>query len=199
MNTDKDTAMKPAIFLFLFLFSFSIYSHPHMFITSETSVVFNSEKLEGIFVTWTFDEMFSSTIISEYDKNKDGSFNVKETQIVKKNAFDYVAESKYFIQMKINGKAETVKKVSKFTAKIKNNRLVYRFYVPLNIKITKKETVVNFSVFDETFYIDFDLKKPEVESNVAVTYSINVLDYAKATDYYGQRPSKDIVVKFKKK
>jgi len=191
--------MKLTAFLFFFLFSLSIYSHPHMFITSETTVVFNSEKLEGIFVKWTFDEMFSGTIIDEYDKDKNKSFSVKETAIVKKNAFDFVAESRYFIDMRINGKIKTITKVKNFVAKIKKNQLVYRFYVPLNIKVAKKETVVNFSVFDETFYIDFDIKKPEVESNVAVNHSIKVLNYGKATDYYGQRPSKDIVVKFKKK
>jgi len=170
-----------------------------MFITSESSIVFNSEKLEGIFVEWTFDEMFSETIISEYDKDKSRSFSVKETATIKKNAFDYVAESKYFIDLKINGKVKTVTKVENFIAKIKKNKLVYRFYVPLNVKASKKETVVNFSVFDETFYIAFDLKKPKVETNVAVSQSVIVKDYGKATDYYGQRPSKDIVIKFKKK
>ena len=170
-----------------------------MFITSETTFVFNSEKLQGIFVQWTFDDMFSATIIDEYDKDKSGSFDTKETAVVKKNAFDYVAESKYFIDMKINGKAQVIKKVSRFTAKIKNNRLIYRFFVPLDLKVQKKETILNFSVFDETFYIDFDVKKPEVESHMAVNHSVKMLDYAKATDYYGQRPSKDIVVKFKKK
>ena len=191
--------MRLTAFLFLFFFSLSIYAHPHMFITSETTVVFNSEKLEGFFVEWTFDDMFSGTIIDEYDKDKNGSFDVKETAIVKKNAFDYVAESKYFIDLKINGKVQIIKIISRFTAKIKNNRLVYRFFVPMNLKAQKKDTVVNFSVFDETFYIDFDVKKPEVESHAAVTHSVKMLDYAKATDYYGQRPSKDIVLKFKKK
>jgi ABC-type uncharacterized transport system substrate-binding protein len=191
--------MKKLLFLLLVLFTFSAYAHPHMFITSETTFVFNSEKLEGFFVEWTFDEMFSSTIISEYDKDRSGSFDVKETAVVKKNAFDYVSESKFFINMKINGKTKTIKKVSKFTAKIRNNRLVYRFFVPLSIKAEKKDTTVNFSVFDETFYIDFDVKKPEVESNIAIEQSVKMTNYAKATDYYGQRPSKDIVVKFKKK
>ena len=191
--------MKKLTFLFLLLITFSIYCHPHMFITSETTFVFNSEKLQGIFVQWTFDDMFSATIIDEYDKDKSGSFDTKETAVVKKNAFDYVAESKYFIDMKINGKAQVIKKVSRFTAKIKNNRLIYRFFVPLDLKVQKKETILNFSVFDETFYIDFDVKKPEVESHMAVNHSVKMLDYAKATDYYGQRPSKDIVLKFKKK
>jgi len=170
-----------------------------MFITCETSVVFNAEKLEGIFIEWTFDDMFSETIISEYDKDRSRSFSVKETANLKKNAFDYVAESRYFIDLRINGKVKTVTKVENFIAKIKKNRLIYRFYVPLNIKAVKKEAVVNFSVFDETFYIAFDVKKPEVEPNAALTQSVMVKDYGKATDYYGQRPSKDIVVKFKKK
>lgn len=191
--------MKKLILTLILLFTIQIHSHPHMFITSETTFVFNSEKLEGFFVKWTFDDMFSATIIDEYDKDKSGSFNSKETAVIKKNAFDYVAESKFFINMKINGKTKVIKKVRRFTAKIKNSKLVYRFFVPINEKASKKGSVINLSVFDETFYIDFDVKKPEIESHVAIEQSLKMADYAKATDYYGQRPSKDIVLKFKKK
>ncbi|MGA2479949.1 MAG: DUF1007 family protein [Spirochaetia bacterium] len=44
--------------------------------------------LQGVSFTWTFDEMFSNMILSDYDPKYTGQFDAAQAKALKQGAFD---------------------------------------------------------------------------------------------------------------
>ncbi|WP_024469946.1 DUF1007 family protein [Treponema pedis] len=138
--------------IFGLLFS-TAYAHPHMFFTSRVEFIFSGEKLQGAYVTWTFDRFFSADIIDGYDLNKDGVFNAAETSEVYNNAFIYTQNYYFFIFMRqgnVRTSPEHILK-SKFSLWQKNGIVSYRFYVDLT---AFKGRELYFACYDYTFFCD---------------------------------------------
>ncbi|MFC2477086.1 MAG: DUF1007 family protein, partial [Catonella sp.] len=71
-------------------------AHPHMFISAQTEFVWEGQKLQGAYETWTFDRFFSADIIQGYDSDKNGVFNTAEIQDIYDNAFINTQHYYYF-------------------------------------------------------------------------------------------------------
>jgi len=147
------TILKYIISSALILYMISpVLSHPHVFIDYTSTFHFNKNKLTGIQVTWIFDEMFSSSVINDYDKNKNAGFDIPETKKLKKDVFENLKTYDYFCHININKKMYRVKKVKYFSPSILNKtRLVYSFFIPVD-KMIGSGTKINFAVYDTTYY-----------------------------------------------
>ncbi len=139
------------------IFTKTLFAHPHIFIENHVVCHFDKNGFAGIELKWTFDNMFSSMIISDYDKNKDNAFNRSEIEKIKKEAFENLKDFKYFTSIKINNKPFIVNFVKNFTAEIENSLLVYKFFVPCHISASDTNKNILFSVYDESYYIDIAL------------------------------------------
>ncbi len=127
-------------------------SHPHVFMYNQITVVFDQKGLAGFEIRWAFDEMFSSMIIMDFDKNRNGRFETSEIESVEKGAFSNLKGFDYFTHIKINGKPFRVKYVKDFSAEIDQGTLIYRFFVPCHVRATKAWRDVKISVYDREFY-----------------------------------------------
>lgn len=78
------------IFCFLFILVETPWAHPHVFIVQSLKIVFNDKGLAGFNIRWEFDDMFS-TMISD-DLNKNGVLEKTEVTSIKEKAFSYIAE-----------------------------------------------------------------------------------------------------------
>lgn len=155
---------KKYVLIILIIFSLFITenkttAHPHVFIEYWTNIVFEKGKLKGIWVNWYFDEFFSAMVIRQNDKNKNKKFEKNEVKIVKKRAFDNLKNFKYFTYLNINRKLKTPKWINTFNAKIRQNRLIYSFFVPLNVKIKSSKQKLRIKYQDPTIYVAFSPHK----------------------------------------
>ncbi len=139
-----------------------ISAHPHVFIEYWTDVIFKNGKLAGIRVNWFFDEFFSAMVIRQNDKNKNKKFEPAEIKIVKKRAFDNLKNFGYFTYLRVNRRIERPKWVDIFSARIKQNRLIYSFFVPINAKIKSTQQKLRIKYNDPTIYVAFSPHKNPV-------------------------------------
>lgn len=148
--------MKRYIVLVLFsiILGFPTWAHPHMFIDSHVSAVFNQEQLQGFWIEWKFDQMFTASIRIDYDRNRDGEFNDSEVRLIEENAFANLKNYHYFTTIFHGENSHRVERVEKFSAWMENERLVYRFFVPQSIPISKEKNRVKVVIFDDTFFCD---------------------------------------------
>jgi len=58
------------------------YAHPHVFIDTAIEFVWQGKKLQGAYIEWTFDKMFSNEIISWLDADHNGKFSDAESEAV---------------------------------------------------------------------------------------------------------------------
>lgn len=104
---------------------------------------------------WRFDDVFSSTVLVEFDKNKDMQLDDSELHEVTKTVYESLAEYGYFQLVTANGKDVAMAKPDPFIASFKDNQLViiFRSTPAKPLKLAGK---VDFGVYDPTFYTAID-------------------------------------------
>jgi len=189
------------VILVLTLSSVSI-SHPHVFIVNRLTVVFDDQGLAGIQAKWIFDEFFSSMIAGDYDRNHNGKLENSEVNIIKKEAFSYLAEYQYFTFIKIEGKPFKVKYIRDFSASLTKGKLTYEFFIPCHVNATVAYKALTISQHDPTYYtaVFFADNRPvsyEGGSGFETTYDI--AENRKESYYFGMIHPIELILKFRVK
>jgi ABC-type uncharacterized transport system substrate-binding protein len=135
--------------------------HPHVFIENSFTFVFTGGRLEGIAVTWIFDEMFSASIITGNDRNRNGKFEEQEIKMVEKGAFSNLKNFNYFLFIDTGEGRRKIGTVRDFRAEIRGRKLVYRFFVPLDIAASATEKALTAGCFDNTYFCDVTYAKDD--------------------------------------
>jgi ABC-type uncharacterized transport system substrate-binding protein len=153
--------MRPAILGFAALtilaFPQEAAAHPHVFINNVVSFVFEKEQVTGIHLEWTFDELFSSTVLEGFDQNGDGAFDAGEIKEAEAGAFSNLRDYHYFSNLWVDGQAVAEIAVRDFTAAAKDGIVTYNFVIPLAKPVDPAQHRVEVSIYDEEYYVDVAL------------------------------------------
>ncbi len=138
------------------------WSHPHVWIDTVATFVFDRGKVVAVRLEWTFDDFFSDFLLSKYDTNKDRRFDEKEVKQIQEQAFSSLKDLNYFTHIYIANKKLALREVSDFSADYHQGKAVYRFTIPLPSPVDPMTVPVDLSVYDESFYVDvrFDQAEP---------------------------------------
>ncbi|MCX7655612.1 MAG: DUF1007 family protein [Treponemataceae bacterium] len=146
----RGSALLWCVFLYQLCKPSIAVAHPHMALEARLDFVFEGKQCIGVWMDWTFDAMFSVAIIGEYDTNRDGRFDARENSRVFQGAFSNLKNYGYFIYIRKSDTRSNPKGVEQFQAFQRQNRLAYRFFVPLSS--LNGGTEFSLAVFDSTFY-----------------------------------------------
>lgn len=136
-------------------------AHPHVFITYAIAVIFDDNDIAGLRVTWTFDEMYSSMIRTDYTASKTGAVTPADVKTIEKEAFSNLANYGYFVEIKVNGEPIRLKNFKDFNAKFADNRAIYQFTLPLETPDKQPSNTIEIGVFDPEYYIEFTLREKD--------------------------------------
>jgi ABC-type uncharacterized transport system substrate-binding protein len=84
LSVFKKTACMLLFALTFPMASAEVSAHPHVWIDSTIEFVFSAQQVAGVRVTYLFDEMYSLTMINQYDQDGNGLFSPKEERRLKK-------------------------------------------------------------------------------------------------------------------
>jgi ABC-type uncharacterized transport system substrate-binding protein len=135
--------------------------HPHVFAEARLDVMVNPDKsVKSLRHLWRFDEVFSSTVLMEFDKNSDLKLDDAELQEVANTVYASLAEYRYFQVVTANGKDVAMKPPAQLMANYENEQLIILFESePKNpLKLVGK---IDFGVYDPSFYTAIDFTKDE--------------------------------------
>lgn len=175
--------------VFVPLFCGVLFAHPHMWIRGQIIPELGSGGLEAVRVVWDMDELTSSYLILDYDKDGDKALSAKEIAHIEAGAFRHLSEVDYYLFVELGGKTLSSKhfgRAGQFRAAIKGGRVIYEFRVPLTVHWDDLPDV-GLYLFDPTFYIDF---RPEDLAGITVSYGNRNVVFAlsqirSATQGYG--------------
>jgi ABC-type uncharacterized transport system substrate-binding protein len=193
--------LRNIFFVFLMLQTVPVFSHPHVFIDTTFTFVFNNSALEGLKVKWILDEMFSASLIMDFDSNKNKIFEEKEIKALERGAFVNLKNYHYFLYITINKKKFPVKQVNNFTAEISNNKIIYYFFVPLNIQVGMADELITAGCFDDSYYCDIIYAKEspvKLENDSDFTCSWEFIDDRKSAYWGGAIIPKIVRLKIRK-
>ena len=149
-----------ALFLMLFsatsLATISVSAHPHVFAQAKMSLVLNANgTVEKLTHHWVFDDLFTSTVLVEFDKNQDLKLDADELKEVQKTIVDSLGDYNYFQTIQNNGSDVKMARPPNLTASIDDQTLVITFESKPE-KILPLHGSVSFGIYDPTFYTAID-------------------------------------------
>ncbi len=191
------------ILLLINVYSSCVYAHPHVWVDPTIQFIFSSQKIAGVKVTYTFDEMYSLTKISQFDKNSNKTFDEKEISLLKTSILDEMDNDQYFIYLEIDDKKKSVKDpIIKSILINQDERLILEAFIPIQIPIDKQFCSIGVSIYDKNYY--FEIMNP-MEQTVSITgtndiqHSLFFHEDKKNAYYYDQFYPQKVVLKYKKK
>ncbi len=130
-------------------------AHPHVWIDASAEFVFENDRITGIRVHWLFDDLFSMTLIDEFDHNHDTRFFGDENTNLRDNAFAALAEVSWLTHLRRNEELLAFAGATDFMADITDDRRVtYDFTLTLDQPLDPKNDKISLSVYDAEYYID---------------------------------------------
>lgn len=139
--------------------------HPHVFAEARLDVAVNPDGTVGALRhLWRFDDLFSSTVLVEFDKNQDLELDDAELQEVAGTVFASLAEYDYFQLVTANGADVTMLAPDNLVASYQDDQLIILFESRPRDALPVAGTL-GFGVYDPTFYTAIEFVEDE---NMAV-------------------------------
>jgi ABC-type uncharacterized transport system substrate-binding protein len=141
-------------------------AHPHIFIDAQFEVVAASDgSISELRNIWRFDEVFSSSVLLDFDKNENLTLDPGELKAVGKTVRNSLAQYSYYTNVTSNGKAVAMAKPETMQADYKDGALVLTFSLRPLQKTTLKGTTI-FGIYDPTLYTAVDFA---TDDNLAIS------------------------------
>ena len=58
------------------------FTHPHVFMDTRIEVTYDNHGVEGFWITWKFDKVFTAGILMDFDSDKNERFSPREVQVI---------------------------------------------------------------------------------------------------------------------
>ncbi len=130
-------------------------AHPHIFAEARLELVSDGTEITAMQHVWRFDELFSSTIILEFDANGDAQLDDSERAEVSKVVKESMSEFNFFQSVDDNGKDLDVAVPGDILVHVDDNIVTFLFET-VPAKPVALTGHVSFGVYDPTFYTAID-------------------------------------------
>ncbi len=136
-------------------------AHPHVWVDTIVTALFDHGQVTALREEWWFDEEFTVEALSEVRKTKGMAAAVPKplTQVevvqLQEKAFSNLANYSYFTHVWSGGKVIGLgKQVSSFLARMDGAKLAYSFTLPLAVPLDPRAASLRVGVWDDTYYVD---------------------------------------------
>lgn len=131
-------------------------AHPHVFAEARLDVAVAADgTVEALRHLWRFDDLFSSTVLVEFDRNGDLELDTGELELVAEIVHESLAEFDYFQLVTRNGRDVDMQAPDRLIADFADNQLIILFESAPAETLPLSGTVA-FGVYDPTFYTAID-------------------------------------------
>jgi ABC-type uncharacterized transport system substrate-binding protein len=133
------------------------FAHPHIFVEARLEVVAAPDgTIKELHNIWRFDEVFSSSVLMDFDKNTNLKLDPDELTEVGKTVRDSLVDYDYYVNMSINGKVVKVDKPDVINVDYKDGQLLMFFAVKPAETMSLKGNRLSFGIYDPTLYTSID-------------------------------------------
>lgn len=139
-------------------------AHPHVFAEARLELVSNGSQITAMQHVWRFDELFSATIILEFDLDGDAQLNQSERAEVAKVVKESMAEFNFFQNVDDNGEELDTTIPGDIAIDVEDNIVTFLFET-VPARPVAMAGRVTFGVYDPTFYTAIDFYE---DSHMAV-------------------------------
>ncbi len=133
-----------------------------MFIDNRVTFVFDGGKVTALRLHWVFDEIFSDSLLGQFDADGDGTFDKLESGAVGEGVLPNLQMFNYFTYIWIDGKQLDPIKPTDFIASADDARMVtFQMKVPLPQPVDPRTAAVAAEIYDREYYVQVDLAQQD--------------------------------------
>lgn len=136
-------------------------AHPHVWVSVETTVVYDKGAITGFRHRWAFDELYTTMAVQGLDTNNDGAYDRKELSELAQVNMDGLKEFNYFTQARLGTQALKTDAPKDYWLEYKDGVLSLNFVLPLAQPVLAEAEGFSFAVSDPSYFIAFDLAKDQ--------------------------------------
>ena len=144
-------------------------AHPHIFVDSRLEVIGGADgNVQELRNVWRFDEVFSSSVLLDFDKNSDLKLDEEELAELGETMRTSLGDYHYFTTLTVNGAPIGVQKPDVIHVSLNEGQILVFFAVKPDKPMPLKGRLT-FGVYDPTMYtaIDFPTDKDLVAEGPA--------------------------------
>ena len=131
-------------------------AHPHIFVDAKFEAAAGADgSLGELRDTWRFDEVFSSSVLLDFDKNGNSKLEPAELTAVAKTVRKSLAQYDYYTKITINGKAIKLAEPDVMHAAYEDGSLILSF-TQKPVERTPLKGLMVFGVYDPSLYTALD-------------------------------------------
>lgn len=134
-------------------------AHPHVWVNVETTVIYDAGKVAGFKHRWTFDDMYTAMAVQGLDKNGDGTYTRQELAELAQVNIDGLRDFDFFTYARIKETPVKLAPPKDYWLEHKDGVLSLNFTLPIAEPVPAETEGFEFAVYDQTFFIAFDLAK----------------------------------------
>ncbi|MBD8556405.1 DUF1007 family protein [Rhizobium sp. CFBP 8762] len=139
----------------------SALAHPHIFAEARLEVMAGENgAISELRDVWRFDEMFSASVLMDFDKNANTKLDPEELAEVSKTVLESLEEYNYYTSITQDGKNIPVLKPDTIHVDFQDGRLLMFFSVKPSQPMPIKGRMT-FGVWDPTMYTAMDFTKDD--------------------------------------
>lgn len=136
-------------------------AHPHIFAEARLEVISDDKgTISELRNVWRFDDIFSSSVLMDFDKNGDLELDHGELNEIADTIRTSIADYGFFTSISSNGQPVTVAMPEVFHVDFRDHQLLV-FFVAKPEKTLPLKGKVTIGVYDPTMYTAIDFAKDE--------------------------------------
>ena len=137
-------------------------AHPHIWVTMNADVVFNDGgEVDGINLSWTFDDAYAQMALDGLDANGDGVYSQDELAPLTKDNLDALRDYDFFTVVRFNGEKQKIGEATDYGQIYSNDKLELHFHVPLEKPVDPRKGEFALKVYDPDFFVDLEYAKDD--------------------------------------
>ena len=133
----------------------SAAAHPHVFVDYAVAVLLAGDAVEGIRLTWTFDDLFSGFIMQEFDADRNRALSPQEVRRIEEKHLTEFQRAGYYITVNVNGKPAVLPPARDFRATVVKGIVTYEFVLSVRASLATT-TALEVLVDDPVYYIAYN-------------------------------------------
>jgi len=142
----------------------SVSSHPHVFIEASLEIVRNEKgQFSELRHVWRFDELFSSTIIIDFDANANGKLDPEELEEVTTTVKASIEEYDFYTAMRSGKDVIEFYPPEKINGYIENGQMIMFLSLEPAEPRSFDKGPIRISASDTSYYVAFEIKDENVK------------------------------------
>ncbi len=138
-------------------------AHPHVFVEANMEVVINDKgKFTELRHVWRFDELFSSTLIIDFDTDADGTLDEKEMNEITKTVHESIGEYDFYTALRSGKDVINFYEPEKLSAYMEDGKMIMFFSIEPENPHDFKKAPLRISASDTSYYVAFEFSEENI-------------------------------------